>query len=112
MSMPVPDEVLLVEPATVAALAAELSALAAELVGDAATCEVAAASLAVALGDDEGRRPRATATAWASLYRSIARQTAVLATSMTSAVAATVAHDSALAEHVEPQRADAGTGPR
>jgi hypothetical protein len=112
MSMPIPAEAVLVEPDAVAALAAELSTLAAELLADASTCEAAASSFVAALGGHEGRRLRATATAWASVYRLLADRTAALAATMVAAAAATVAHDSVLAGGVGTSRADDGVGPR
>jgi hypothetical protein len=122
MSMPVPAEPIppptlaaesvLVELDEVAALAAELSTLAAELVADASTCDAAAASFVAALGFDEGWQPSATATAWAGLYRLLAGQTAALAATMTSAVAATVAHDWDLAVGIGGHRPGTGTGLR
>jgi hypothetical protein len=113
MSMPVHGaESVVVEPDAVAALAAELSALAADLLDDAATCEGAATSFIAALGEGDGRRPSTTAGAWAALYRLLAGQTAALAATLTTAVAATVAHDSALAVGIGTHRPDEGTGPR
>jgi hypothetical protein len=110
MSMPIhPAESVLVEPEEVAALAGELSLLAAELLVDASTCEAAAASFVAALGSSEGRRPQATANAWAGLYRLLARQTAELAAAMTSAAAATVGHDADLGAGIGPARPE---GPR
>ena len=109
---PLSPESVLVEPDAVVALAAELSVLAAELDTDAATCEAAAASFAAALGDHDGWRLRATATAWASVYRLLAGQTAALAAAMTSAVAAALAHDSVLAAGIGTRRPDVGARPR
>ena len=112
MSMPSPTESVLVEPGEVAALAAELSALATALRTDADACEAVAHTFVAALGADDGWRPRATATAWAELHRLLAGQTAALATALTSAVAATLAHDAALAGGIGAQLPDEGTGLR
>jgi hypothetical protein len=109
---PLPPESVLLVPDAVVALAAELSAMAEELRTDASTCEAAAASFAAALGDREGWRLRATATAWAKVYRLLAGQTAALATTMTSAVAAALAHDSVLAAGIGTHRPDVGARPR
>ncbi|MCW2578889.1 MAG: hypothetical protein JWR82_490 [Blastococcus sp.] len=109
---PLPSESVLVEPDAVVSLAAELSALAAELHTDAATCEAAAASFAAALGDHEGWRLRATATAWASVYRLLAGQTAALAATMAAAVTAALAHDSVLAAGMGTHRSGVGGRPR
>ena len=97
MSAPVPAQTVVVEPAAVAALTAELSVLAGERFADASTCRVTATSISVALGALEGWQASAAATGWAALEDLLAERTQALAATMTAAVRAAVAADAALA---------------
>ena len=101
MSAPIPAGTVVVDPAAVAALAAELSALAGERLADAAACRAGAASITAALGGLEGWEASGTATAWAALEELLAERTAALAATMTAAAQASLAADSALAASIE-----------
>jgi hypothetical protein len=86
-----------VHPDEVGALAAQLSALAGELDDSARTCRSAAVRLAAALGDDEGWRAGAVATAWSSLVTVLADRAGAVAASLVSATVAYRDADAALA---------------
>ncbi len=85
---------------TVDALAAELTALATELAEEEGLCRSTAGSLSAALDGHEGWTAGATATAWGALAGVLSARTAAVATTLTGAVAAYRAADSALSEGI------------
>jgi hypothetical protein len=89
-------EPVVVDPAALEALGAELAALAAELAGDAEHVRSLATTFPVALGGEEGWAACAAATAWASLKGVLAERARVIAGMLAGASAAYRAHDQAL----------------
>lgn len=107
MSHPLPGASFAVSPAGVTALADELTILAADLAGDVERIRSAAACLPSALEGPEGWSAGATATSWALLCDVMAGRAGALAQMLTTAVAAYLAEDAALAGSARP-----GRGPR
>jgi DNA-binding IclR family transcriptional regulator len=109
MSSPSPAEPILVRPAFLESLAAELSALAGELATDADLCRSTGHSLLAALGDVEGWTAQAATTTWAALQELLADGTAALARSFLATAADYAEHDGSLGRRIAAGRT---AGPR
>jgi hypothetical protein len=92
---PDPHDVV-VDPAGLEALGAELSTLAADLREDGDLSRTVSADLRLALAGRDGWSPAAGATAWASLLELLADRTDALARTLDEAAAAYRAQDAAL----------------
>jgi hypothetical protein len=103
MSSPSPAEPILVRPAFLESLAAELSALAGELSTDADLCRSTGHSFAAALGDVEGWTARTATATWAALHELLADGTAALAGSFRATAADYTEHDTSLAHRIGPR---------
>ncbi|HEV7212896.1 MAG TPA: hypothetical protein VGN47_14395 [Blastococcus sp.] len=84
----------------VAALAAELAALASDLDEDSRLCHSSAATLATALGGDEGWTAGSAGGLWAALTGLVAARTRAIAGTLAAAVDAYRAADEAMAHRI------------